>query len=326
MAGTRQQGYVDALKGYATSKDPNSLLSNPDTAQMGMQLIAEREAEAAKAAARGPTAVKVREGNEEVAKVWNPATKSFDEIGRGNAFAPANVTQIEMYKQVPPEDTTMQGFDAWNRANKSSGATTVTSATYGSPVAGVGPDGKPVFFQTDKDGDVSVVPGVQPPPKQTLTGKDLAAANGKIQTAQNLKRQIAEARTRFAQIKGTLAAGPITGMNPFSEQGQQFDASIDALRSTVTALTRTPGVGAMSDYETRLDQSKIPSRGKYESTTEQQLQELETFADNILSGYGDMIGDQGAPAGLPAPRGASGTWDGSDRRKGGNDPLGILGK
>ena len=223
-----------------------------------------------------------------------------------------------MYKQVHPEDTTMAGFDAWNRANKASGASSVN--TYGSPVAGVGADGKPVFFQTNKDGQVSVVPDVAPPPKATLTGKDLAAVNGKIQAAQNLKRQLADARARFAQIKGTLAAGPITGMNPFSEQGQQFDASIDALRSTVTALTRTPGVGAMSDYETRLDQAKIPTRGKYESTTEQQLQELETFADNIIQGYSDMAGTP------PARAGASGSWDGSDRRKPSADPLGILGK
>ena len=318
VANQRQQALIDALQGYATTKDPNALLTNPETAPMGMQVIAARESEAAKAAARPPTVANVRDGKQQVSKQWDPVTKTWLEIGRGDAFAPANVGQLEMYKQVHPEDTTMAGFDAWNRANKASGASSVN--TYGSPVAGVGADGKPVFFQTNKDGQVSVVPDVAPPPKATLTGKDLAAVNGKIQAAQNLKRQLADARARFAQIKGTLAAGPITGMNPFSEQGQQFDASIDALRSTVTALTRTPGVGAMSDYETRLDQAKIPTRGKYESTTEQQLQELETFADNIIRGYSDMAGTP------PAGAGASGSWDGSDRRKQSADPLGILGK
>ena len=38
------------------------------------------------------------------------------------------------------------------------------SVSYGAPVAGVGPDGNPVFFQPSKDGSApSIVPGVRPP-------------------------------------------------------------------------------------------------------------------------------------------------------------------
>jgi hypothetical protein len=40
-------------------------------------------------------------------------------------------------------------------------------------------------------------------------------------------------------------------------------------------LTRVPGIGAMSDFETRLDQAKFPTRNNYESVGEQQLQALE---------------------------------------------------
>ena len=80
---------------------------------------------------------------------------------------------------------------------------------------------------------------------------------------------------------------------------QKFDKSIDAMRSTVTSLTRTPGVGAMSDYETRLDQAKMPARSNYDEVTEQQLMELEALADGVLMGYGEMMGgaQQGAPQG-----------------------------
>ena len=134
-----------------------------------------------------------------------------------------------------------------------------------------------------KQGQVSAPPKVSPKERQT--------AFGKVQAAQLLRKQISDARAAFDQIKGTLAAGPSGYLMPLSETGQNFDAAVDALRSTVSALTRVPGVGAMSDYETRLDQAKIPQRGRYESTTEQQLQQLEEMAQFIESGYADMLGN-----------------------------------
>ena len=132
----------------------------------------------------------------------------------------------------------------------------------------------------------------RPAASQNLSGKERQTANAKIQAAKLLKQQIAEARTKFDEIKGSFAAGPSGYLLPLSEKGQNFDASIDALRSSVSALTRVPGVGAMSDYETRLDQSKIPQRGRYESTTEQQLKQLEDMANFIESGYSDMLGPE----------------------------------
>lgn len=130
-------------------------------------------------------------------------------------------------------------------------------------------------------------------PVRNVSPKELQAAKGKIQAAQILKQQIAAAREKFALIKETAAAGPSGYLLPLSEKGQNFDAAIDALRSSVTALTRTPGVGAMSDFETKLDQSKIPSRNEYESTTEQKLKQLEDLANQIELGYSSILDEGG---------------------------------
>lgn len=54
-------------------------------------------------------------------------------------------------------------FTQWKRENARAGASN-TSVSYGAPVAGIGPDGKPVFIQPAKDGSApAVVPGIRPP-------------------------------------------------------------------------------------------------------------------------------------------------------------------
>lgn len=163
---------------------------------------------------------------------------------------------------------------------------------YGTPMEAVDSSGNRVFIQPDKaGGEPRVLPNFTPPTKQTLTGKDAQTAQGKIMAAENLLRQIAIAREKFKAASESFGStGVVGGRNPLDRPGQAFDASIDALRSSVSALTRVPGVGAMSDYETRLDQSKIPNRAQYDDVTIQKLDELEALAKGIQMGYGDMLG------------------------------------
>ena len=74
-----------------------------------------------------------------------------------------------------------------------------------------------------------------------------------------------------------------------TERGKKFDAAVDRMRSTLTALTRVPGVGAMSDYETKLDQGKFPARNAYESVTTEQIQGIEDLLSTIESGYAGLL-------------------------------------
>lgn len=314
LAKERAQAMADALKGYGAGGDPAALLENPDTAMMGAQAIgSERAATRQHELAMERQAARLKQN---AVSTLNP-----DEV-KAAGFPAGAVVQRDVNGKLTVVNDPSKNLTYEQRlALRQAGAMNINN--FGQPVAGVDAQGNPVFFQTDKAGNSQVVPGVAPPPKSTLSSKDAATARGKIQAAENLKRQIAEARDRFGQIQGTLAAGPITGLNPFSEPGQRFDASIDALRSTVTALTRTPGVGAMSDFETRLDQSKIPSRGKYESVTAQQLDELEALADGIINGYSGMVGQE--PVAPMAPgAGATGTWDDEKPKKSGAVKWGDL--
>lgn len=89
-------------------------------------------------------------------------------------------------------------------------------------------------------------------------------------------------------VRNTYSAGPGADYLPTPE-GQAFDASVAALSPFVRQLTRTPGEGSMSDYESRLVADGLPSRGKYENVTAQQIQQWRDTIKQLKSGYTGML-------------------------------------
>jgi hypothetical protein len=152
--------------------------------------------------------------------------------------------------------------------------------------AQVGPDGKiDVISKRDNTG--------------VLSQKDQTTAKMKLNTVSLARQQLNKIKEAFAEgTKGVNAFGPGQGYMP-TQAGKKFDARVNQMRSTLTALTRVPGVGAMSDYETKLDQSKFPSRTAYESVTADTLQNLEDQLALIENGYKELLsggGQDTAPA------------------------------
>lgn len=156
----------------------------------------------------------------------------------------------------------------------------------------------------------------------TLSQKDATTAKMKLNTVSLARQQLNRIREEFegkvdpktgqrvGGIKGTMSAGAFGQGKIPTEGGRKFDAAVNQMRSTLTALTRVPGVGAMSDYETKLDQSKFPTRNDYESVTEQQLSDLDNMLNAIETGYKDLLtGGQQQGGAAPAQQQA--------------DPLGI---
>jgi hypothetical protein len=136
---------------------------------------------------------------------------------------------------------------------------------------------------------------------QQLSPKDTNTARVKLNQVKIARAALQRVKDRWQTIQGGATAGPLQGYIP-SEGGKAFDAATNAMRGSITALTRVPGVGAMSDYETRLDQSKFPERTSYESVTADQIQGLEDLLNNVESGYQEMLGTKpAAPKGAPKP-------------------------
>jgi hypothetical protein len=147
--------------------------------------------------------------------------------------------------------------------------------------------------------------GIRPKPKSGeeggipgISSKDATTARLKLNQVQTARQQLERVKQQFAAIQNTLSAGGFgQGMVP-TESGQQFDRAVAQLNPLITAITRVPGVGAMSDYETRLQQAAMPARGNYESTTIEQLQGIEQMLNQVEEGYRTLLNQpaKGAPA------------------------------
>jgi hypothetical protein len=148
-----------------------------------------------------------------------------------------------------------------------------------------------------------------------MSPKDQATAKSKITMLTLAKQQLDQVQSKFDAIKNTMSAGPLGQGKAPTPSGKAFDAAVAAMRNTITGLTRVPGVGSMSDFETKLSQAGNPSRTEYEDVTQQQIDQMYQMINTLSTGYQGMlpgIDDTpdagGAPspapnsAGAPAPR------------------------
>jgi mono/diheme cytochrome c family protein len=139
-----------------------------------------------------------------------------------------------------------------------------------------------------------------------LSQKDATAAKIKLKNVQTARQQLERIKEAFAEGTGGAGMNAFGPMQGFPTQlGKKFDARVDQMRSTLTALTRTPGVGSMSDYETKLDQSKFPARGDYESVTADKIKGLEDLLASIESGYTDLLSGGAQAGAASAPTAAT---------------------
>lgn len=171
--------------------------------------------------------------------------------------------------------------------------------SYGQPQDVVGPDGKTRLVQFGNRGGYREVSEFAAKPDKAsstsqLTPQDASKARQKLVQINVARNQIKAVRSAFDKIKNSYSAG-ILGNHLPTPEGQAFDRSVANLKPLISAITRVPGVGSMSDYETRLQESGMPSRGTYEQVTEQQLNDLESLLDGIDGGYKDLLGGDKSP-------------------------------
>ncbi len=130
---------------------------------------------------------------------------------------------------------------------------------------------------------------------QRISAKDATTARQKLTQIKSARQQLLAARQAFDRLKGSFSAG-LGGQYLPTPEGQAFDRAIANLAPLLTAVTRVPGIGAMSDYESRLQNASLPSRGTYEDVTVQQFEDLARLFDTVEQGYTELLsGGQAAP-------------------------------
>lgn len=154
------------------------------------------------------------------------------------------------------------------------------------------------------------------PDKPMISAKEAQLARGKLLAVKVAKAQLQTVKDQFLKAKAVI--GPIMGGVPgaVTESGSNYDAAIDSLRQAIIGLTRTPGIGQMSDFETRLSQAQLPERtaGAYESSIKLKIASLESMMNTLEQGYNDILqmdsGEPSTPSGPPP--GATHIAPGSD--------------
>lgn len=147
-------------------------------------------------------------------------------------------------------------------------------------------------------------------PKSNLAPTQRGLVVQKLRTMPVVRKQLDEVirLNNLMRKQGTFARGPIAGAIPSQFAGgtaERFDKAVSALRKSILGMTRIPGVGSMSDYETRLDEAVLPSRWGFDEGREQAIENLKVLVDNYERGYRAMLNDDGANYYTPVA-GASG--------------------
>lgn len=151
--------------------------------------------------------------------------------------------------------------------------------------SGSGRGKAPSGFRYTDDGDLEAIPGGPADLKQKAADdkattfsssdkKNIASLRQSLGNLDAIEAQLAKVEEAYAPLKGTISAGGFgQGMIP-TESGKRFDAAVGQLAPLMRQLTRVPGEGAMSDYETKLMERANLNRGDYESTTAEKMTNL----------------------------------------------------
>lgn len=159
--------------------------------------------------------------------------------------------------------------------------------TFRNPVSEQDASGNPVQAIYGDRGTRRVVPGALP----KANAQQLASAKNaqtKMQTSALIRQQLGKVKDAWDEVqatKGTDAAGPLGGRVP-TAAGEKFDKAVALLSPLIRQLTRVPGEGAMSDYESRLAALAVPNRTNWnDTTTGDQIQSYYDLLDTVDQVY-----------------------------------------
>lgn len=170
-------------------------------------------------------------------------------------------------------------------------ATAGATQNYGSPVAGVGPDGNPIFFQPSKGGGApSIVPGIRPAPPKPVepTGEEKTAAGylGRMKAAEKLVGGLAGGEPTV----GTSVAGAIPFVGDYAQRKlmntkqQQYKQAAD---DWIRAKLRKESGAVIGDVEMKREyQTYFPQPGDEPETIKQKAMARRQAEEQMIQSAG----------------------------------------
>lgn len=151
-----------------------------------------------------------------------------------------------------------------------------------------------------------------PLPSQTVTGGGLTrqqagVARQKLNSLGPIENQINRVEQAMEGAEKGGYTGYVAGNVPggLDAKSDVFDKSVATLATLVRQLTRVPGEGAMSDYESRLAALTLPSRTDTPEGRRESLEGMRQLIREIRAGYSEMLGQVPAGTAPAAPHASS---------------------
>lgn len=122
------------------------------------------------------------------------------------------------------------------------------------------------------------------------TSKARDAARSALDQIDRIQPQLDRVRTLYNRnLKGY---GPLKSIGEYlpSQENSRFDNAVAGLRTVVRPSQRTPGEGAMSDFESKLAIQNLPARSSFDGANEEALGNLQTFLDTNRDVYSRRLG------------------------------------
>lgn len=160
-------------------------------------------------------------------------------------------------------------------------------------------------YQRGPDGEVKAVTGTASASDTSqLTKTQAGVIRTKLQSINAIESQLGRVEAAMRDLDKKGWTGTLGGLVPGSwdAESDRFDKSVAALAPLVRQLTRVPGEGAMSDYESRLADMALPNRRSTPEGRKEIIASMKELLRNTRSGYRELLG-QGAAATRAAPSG-----------------------
>jgi hypothetical protein len=135
--------------------------------------------------------------------------------------------------------------------------------------------------------------GGNPEALETSQGRDKARAA--LLTIKRLQPALDRVRKLQKSTLGKQGLAALGEYNPLSSANQEYDGAVAVLTAMARPATRTPGEGAMSDFETKLAVATLPNRWKRDSYNLEAISGLQRLIDTSKEEYGRQLGLPAAP-------------------------------
>ncbi|MFC0304390.1 D-Ala-D-Ala carboxypeptidase family metallohydrolase [Rhizorhabdus histidinilytica] len=176
-----------------------------------------------------------------------------------------------------------------------------------------------IKYQRSPDGQVTAIGG-QDRSQGQLTKQQAGLARTKLTSLQAIDNQLRRVEAAMAAAEKDGNTGWFAGRLPgaINAASDKFDTAVAGLAPLIRQLTRVPGEGAMSDYESRLSEATLPNRTQTPEGRREALAQMRDLIRETRLGYAEMLGGS-APSAPAAPRQPkAGDVEGGYRFKGGN--------